>query len=70
VIDCYTKAIIGWAMDDNYKTPLIEEAIRMATRNYTTTRSPLKQYSIPTVAAITHPASSPQHWPPSVSGNP
>jgi transposase InsO family protein len=35
VIDCYTKAIIGWAMDDNYKTPLIEEAIRMATRNYT-----------------------------------
>ena len=35
VIDCHTKAVIGWAMDDNYKTPLIEEAIRMATRNYT-----------------------------------
>lgn len=34
VIDCYTKAIIGWAMDDNYKTPLIEKAIRMAARNY------------------------------------
>jgi sodium/hydrogen exchanger family protein/integrase-like protein len=34
VIDCHTKAIIGWAMDDNYKTPLIENAIRMAARNY------------------------------------
>jgi transposase InsO family protein len=34
VIDCHTKAIIGWAMDDNYKTPLIESAIRMAARNY------------------------------------
>jgi len=34
VIDCHTKAIIGWAMDDNYQTPLIEKAIRMAARNY------------------------------------
>jgi len=34
VIDCHTKAVIGWAMDDNYKTPLIEKAIRMAARNY------------------------------------
>ena len=33
VIDCYSKKIIGWAMDDNYKTPLIEAAIRMAARN-------------------------------------
>ena len=23
VIDCHTKAVIGWAVDDNYKTPLI-----------------------------------------------
>jgi transposase InsO family protein len=23
VIDCATRKIIGWAMDDNYKTPLI-----------------------------------------------
>jgi transposase InsO family protein len=30
VIDCHTKAVIGWAMDDNYKTPLIESAIEMA----------------------------------------
>lgn len=34
VIDCHTKAVIGWAMDDNYKTPLIEDAITMAARNY------------------------------------
>ncbi len=34
VIDCYTKAVIGWAMDDNYKTPLIDAAIEMAVRNH------------------------------------
>ena len=34
VIDCHTKEIIGWAMDDNYKTPLIESAITMAARNH------------------------------------
>jgi putative transposase len=34
VIDCYSKAVIGWAMDDNYKTPLIEAAITMAARNH------------------------------------
>ena len=33
VIDCYTKAGVGWAIDDNYKTPLIERAIEMAARN-------------------------------------
>jgi transposase InsO family protein len=33
VIDCATRKIIGWAMDDNYKTPLIKDAIRMAARN-------------------------------------
>jgi putative transposase len=33
VIDCYTKAVVGWAIDDNYKTPLIERAIEMAARN-------------------------------------
>ena len=35
VIDCYSRAIVGWAMDDNYKTPLITDAIRMAARNLT-----------------------------------
>jgi transposase InsO family protein len=34
VFDCHTKAVIGWAMDDNYQTPLIENAIRMAVCNY------------------------------------
>ena len=33
VIDCATRKIIGWAMDDNYRTPLITAAIRMAARN-------------------------------------
>jgi putative transposase len=33
VIDCCTKEVIGYAMDDNYKTPLVEEAIFMAARN-------------------------------------
>ena len=25
VIDCATRKLVGWAMDDNYKTPLISE---------------------------------------------
>jgi len=33
VIDCHTKAVIGWAVDDNYRTPLIQQAIEMAARN-------------------------------------
>jgi transposase InsO family protein len=33
VIDCHTKEVIGWAMADNYKTPLIIAAIEMAARN-------------------------------------
>jgi len=27
--------MIGWAVDDNYKTPLIDQAVEMAARNYT-----------------------------------
>ena len=34
VIDCHTKEVIGWAADNNYKTPLIEKAIEMAARNH------------------------------------
>lgn len=34
VIDSHTREIIGWAMDDNYKTPLIQQAITMATLNH------------------------------------
>lgn len=33
VIDCHTREVIGWAMDDHYRTPLIEKAIRMAATN-------------------------------------
>jgi len=33
VIDCYSKKVIAYAMDDNYKTPLITTAIRRAARN-------------------------------------
>jgi transposase InsO family protein len=34
VIDCHTKEVVGWAMDDHYKTPLISAAITMAARNH------------------------------------
>ena len=33
VIDCATRKVAGWAMGDNYKTPLITAAIEMAARN-------------------------------------
>jgi putative transposase len=33
VIDCASRKVIGWAMADNYKTPLITSAIEMAARN-------------------------------------
>lgn len=39
MIDCCTREVIGYAMDDNYKTPLIEQAIRMATRNHSISRN-------------------------------
>jgi transposase InsO family protein len=34
VIDCHTREIIGWAMDDHYRTPLIEKAVIMAATNH------------------------------------
>jgi transposase InsO family protein len=33
VIDCATRKIVGWAMGDNYRTPLITAAIKMAAHN-------------------------------------
>jgi putative transposase len=33
VIDCATRKLVGWAMGDNYRTPLISDAIKMAARN-------------------------------------
>ena len=50
VIDCHTKAVIGWATDDNYKTPLIEKAVEMAAAII---RSLLMQFFTPIAAAIT-----------------
>jgi transposase InsO family protein len=35
VIDCHTKQVVGWAMDDHYQTPLITAALEMANRNHT-----------------------------------
>jgi putative transposase len=33
VIDCATRKCVGWAIGDNYRTPLITKAIEMAARN-------------------------------------
>jgi putative transposase len=33
VIDCATRKVVGWAMDDNYRAPLITAAVEMAARN-------------------------------------
>jgi putative transposase len=33
VIDCASRKVIGWAMGDHYRTPLITKAICMAARN-------------------------------------
>nr|WP_329373246.1 DDE-type integrase/transposase/recombinase [Streptomyces sp. NBC_01483] len=33
VIDCHTKAVVGWAMADHTKTSLVSDALDMAARN-------------------------------------
>ena len=33
VLDCHTKQVVGYAMGDHYRTPLIVEAIEMAVNN-------------------------------------
>ena len=35
VIDCHTRMVVGYAMADNYKTPLIAAALKNAARNVT-----------------------------------
>jgi putative transposase len=35
VIDCHTKAVIGWAMGNHMRSSLVCDALRMAARNYT-----------------------------------
>jgi putative transposase len=37
VIDCHTKAVVGWSMADHFRTPLIDAAITMAAGNITLT---------------------------------
>jgi putative transposase len=34
VIDCHTKMVVGYAMADNYKTPLISAALHRAARTF------------------------------------
>ena len=34
VIDCYSKTVIGWAVDDHMRTELVIEALDMARRNH------------------------------------
>lgn len=34
LIDCCTKEVVGWAMADHYRTPMITAAIAMAHRNH------------------------------------
>jgi putative transposase len=58
VTSCGTKAVIGWAADDNYKAPLIEKAVEMAPA---ITSSPAMRSFTLIAAAITVPASSPRH---------
>ena len=56
VIDCATRKVIGWAMGDNYKTPLITAAIDVPLG---ISISPPARYSTPTAGVITHRPSSP-----------
>ena len=59
VIDCATRKVIGWAMGDNYKTPLITAAIGMAARN---ADLPSVRSSIPIAEVITPRPSSRACW--------
>ncbi|MGH8966470.1 MAG: IS3 family transposase [Actinomycetes bacterium] len=60
VIDCYSKKIIGWAMDDHYQTPLITAAITHAASRTTLAPAPC---FIPTAAAITRLTNTGKPWP-------
>ncbi|MBA8823976.1 transposase InsO family protein [Saccharopolyspora lacisalsi] len=35
VLDCYSKTIVGWALDDHYRASLITKAIHMAAHSHT-----------------------------------
>jgi putative transposase len=66
VIDCATRKVIGWAMDDNYKTPLINTAIRMAARNVDLPEGAIFHSDRGSILR----RSSPRSWKASGSGNP
>ena len=55
VIDCATRACIGWAIADHMRTELVVDALDMAAP---TTPSPRTAYFIPTAARNTCPTSS------------
>jgi putative transposase len=67
VIDCATRKVAGWAMDDNYRTPLITSAIGMAARNLDL---PADAVFIQTAEAIILRPSSPRCWKGSGSASP
>src|SRR5664280_1747287 len=56
VIDCYTKACIGYAMAEHMRADLVIDALEMASRNYP---SPPGRYSTPTGAPNTPRRRSP-----------
>ncbi|WP_409467380.1 DDE-type integrase/transposase/recombinase [Streptomyces sp. HC307] len=51
VIDCCTKEVIGYAMDDHYQTSLISRAIRNAARNRRPPREVHAEYEKLRIAA-------------------
>jgi transposase InsO family protein len=67
VIDCATRKVAGWAMDDNYRTPLITSAIEMAARSL---GLPADAVFIRTAAATILPPSSRRPWNGSGSASP
>ena len=59
VIDCYSKEVIGWATDDNYKTRSSKPLFAWPPA---TTRSHPGRSSTPTGAATTPPNNSARPW--------
>ncbi|MFC3453409.1 DDE-type integrase/transposase/recombinase [Amycolatopsis speibonae] len=58
VIDCHTRAVIGWAMDDSYKT---HSSRTRSAWPHETVQSRRMRSSIPIVAAITRQHDSARH---------
>ena len=68
VIDCATRKVAGWAMDDNYRTPLI--TIRHRDGRPQSRIFPLMRSFIQTAAATILPPSSRRPWNGSGSASP